>query len=113
MGKTLAEKILSEKSGQDAHAGDIVIARVDVAAFQDGTGPLGVRQLQKMGLERVKAPKSLLFIDHAAPSPRKELSNDHMLLREFSRKTGAILSEIGEGVIHQRLVEYYAKPGDE
>lgn len=112
MGKTLAEKILSEKSGQDAHAGDIVIARVDVAAFQDGTGPLGLRQLQKMHLEEVRAPKSILFIDHAAPSPRKELSNDHMLLREFSRKTGAILSEIGEGVIHQRLVESYAKPGD-
>jgi 3-isopropylmalate/(R)-2-methylmalate dehydratase large subunit len=112
MGKTLAEKILSEKSGQDAHAGDIVIARVDVAAFQDGTGPLGVRQLQKMHLEEVRARRSILFIDHAAPSPRKELSNDHMLLREFSRKTGAILSEIGEGVIHQRLVESYARPGD-
>ena len=112
MGKTLAEKILSEKSGQDAHAGDIVIASVDVAAFQDGTGPLGVRQLQKMHLERVRAPKSILFIDHAAPSPRKELSNDHMLLREFSRKTGAILSDVGDGVIHQRLVESYAKPGD-
>jgi 3-isopropylmalate/(R)-2-methylmalate dehydratase large subunit len=112
MGKTLAEKILSGKSGQDAHAGDIVIARVDVAAFQDGTGPLGVRQLQKMHLEKILAPKSILFIDHAAPSPRKELSNDHMLLREFSRKTGAILSEIGEGVIHQRLVESYVKPGD-
>jgi 3-isopropylmalate/(R)-2-methylmalate dehydratase large subunit len=112
MGKTLAEKILSEKSGQDVHAGDIVIASVDVAAFQDGTGPLGVRQLQKMRLERVRAPKSILFIDHAAPSPRKELSNDHMLLREFSRKTGAILSDVGDGVIHQRLVESYAKPGD-
>lgn len=112
MGKTLAEKILSEKSGQDARAGNIVIASVDVAAFQDGTGPLGVRQLQKMRLERVRAPKSILFIDHAAPSPRKELSNDHMLLREFSRKTGAILSDVGDGVIHQRLVESYAKPGD-
>lgn len=112
MGKTLAEKILSGKSGQDAYAGDIVIAQVDVAAFQDGTGPLGVRQLQKMRLERARASKSILFIDHAAPSPRKELSNDHMLLREFSKKTGAILSEVGDGVIHQRLVESYAKPGD-
>jgi 3-isopropylmalate/(R)-2-methylmalate dehydratase large subunit len=112
MGKTLAEKILSAKSGQDAHAGDIVIAVVDVAAFQDGTGPLGVRQLQKMKLERVRAPKSILFIDHAAPSPRKELSNDHILLRNFSKKTGAILSEVGDGVIHQRLVESFAKPGD-
>ncbi len=112
MGKTLAEKILSEKSGQNAHAGDIVIAQVDVAAFQDGTGPLGVRQLRKMRLEKVRARKSIFFLDHAAPSPRKELSNDHMLLREFSRKTGAILSEVGDGVIHQRLVESYAKPGD-
>jgi 3-isopropylmalate/(R)-2-methylmalate dehydratase large subunit len=65
-----------------------------------------------MRLERVRAPKSILFLDHAAPSPRKELSNDHMLLREFSRKTGAVLSDVGDGVIHQRLVESYAKPGD-
>lgn len=112
MGKTLAEKILSEKSGQDARAGSIAIARVDVAAFQDGTGPLGVRQLQKMHIDKLRAPKAILFIDHAAPSPRKELSNDHMLLREFSRKSGAILSDVGEGVIHQRLVESYVKPGD-
>ena len=112
MGKTLAEKILSAKSGQDAHAGDIVIANVDVAAFQDGTGPLGVRQLQKMNLERAKASRSIVFIDHAAPSPRKELSNDHILLRRFCEKTGAILSEVGDGVIHQRLVESFARPGD-
>jgi 3-isopropylmalate/(R)-2-methylmalate dehydratase large subunit len=112
MGKTLAEMILSAKSGQDARAGDVVVAQVDVAAFQDGTGPLGVRQLQKMNLEQVKAPYSILFIDHAAPSPRKELSNDHILLRKFARKTGAILSDVGDGVIHQRLVEDFAKPGD-
>jgi len=112
MGKTLAEKILSEKSGHDAHAGDIVIAKVDVAAFQDGTGPLGVRQLEKMGIKKVQAATSIFFIDHAAPSPRKELSNDHILLRDFARRTGALLSEVGDGVIHQRLVESYAKPGD-
>lgn len=112
MGKTLAEKILSEKSGQDARAGSIVIADVDVAAFQDGTGPLGVRQIQKMKIDKVRAPKSIVFIDHAAPSPRRELSNDHMFLRDFCAKSGAILSEVGVGVIHQRLVESYANPGD-
>ncbi len=112
MGKTLAEKILSEKSGQDAYAGDIVIAKVDVAAFQDGTGPLGIRQIQKMKLEKVKAPKAICFIDHAAPSPRKELSNDHILIREFCEKFGVLLSDVGEGVIHQRLVESFVKPGD-
>jgi len=112
MGKTLAEKILSEKSGQDARAGDIVITKVDVAAFQDGTGPLGVRKLQEMKMERITPKKSIVFIDHAAPSPRKELSNDHKLLREFCKKTGAILSDVGDGVIHQRLIESFVNPGD-
>lgn len=112
MGKTLAEKILSEKSGVEAKAGHIVLAQVDVAAFQDGTGPLGVKQMKEMGIEKISASKSILFIDHAAPSPRRELSNDHKILREFCKKTGATLSEVGEGVIHQRLVESYAKPGD-
>ncbi len=112
MGKTIAEKILSEKSGQDAKAGHIIITKVDVAAFQDGTGPLGVKQLQKMGLEKITPRYSIVFIDHAAPSPRKELSNDHILLREFCKKTGAILSDVGDGVIHQRLVEAYVNPGD-
>ena len=92
MGKTLAEKILSMKSGKDSFAGDIIIAKVDVAAFQDGTGPLGVKQLQKMNINKVKAAKSIFFLDHAAPSPRRELSNDHMLLRKFSIQAGAILS---------------------
>ncbi len=112
MGKTLAEKILSLKNGQDAKAGDIGISKVDVAAFQDGTGPLGIRQLQKMNMEKITPERSILFIDHAAPSPRKELSNDHKLLREFCQKTGAILSEVGDGVIHQRLIESYVNPGD-
>ncbi|MBI4744034.1 MAG: 3-isopropylmalate dehydratase large subunit [Actinobacteria bacterium] len=113
MGKTIAEKILSSHSGKDARMGDIVIASVDVVAVQDGTGPLAIQQLQKLGMEKVFNPqKSILFIDHAAPSPRAELSNAHQILREFSKKTGAVLSEINEGVCHQRLIESFVKPGD-
>ena len=113
MGKTLAEKLLGAKAGKDVVAGELVIAGVDVAFFQDGTGPLAVRQLRKINLEKVASPaRSILFIDHAAPSPRRELSNDHMLLREFAAKTGAVLSEINEGVCHQRVIESFARPGD-
>lgn len=113
MGKTLSEKILSEKSGKDAYAGDIVITNVDVAMVQDGTGPLAVQQLEKIGMVKVANPeKTILFIDHAAPSPRRELSNAHKILRDFAKKTGAQLSEVGEGVCHQILVESYVNPGD-
>ncbi|MDK2953746.1 MAG: 3-isopropylmalate/(R)-2-methylmalate dehydratase large subunit [Kosmotoga sp.] len=112
MGKTIAEKIISEHVGRDVNSGDIVVAKVDIAMVQDGTGPLAVDEFCTMGFDVLKAPNSILFIDHASPSPRKELSNAQKKLRDFSKKTGAILSDIGEGVSHQILVEKYVKPGD-
>jgi len=112
MGKTLAEKILSEKSGGDAKAGDIVIAKVDLAFVQDTTGPLTVRQFQTSGMSLANPERTVLFIDHAAPSPNANLSNDHILLRDFSRQSGCILSEAGDGVCHQIVSEAYARPGD-
>ncbi len=113
MGKTLAEKILSEKSGTDAKAGDIVIAKVDLAFVQDTTGPLTVRQFQSSGMSKLaNAKRTVLFIDHAAPSPNANFSNDHILLRDFSQKSGCILSEAGDGICHQIVAEAYARPGD-
>jgi 3-isopropylmalate/(R)-2-methylmalate dehydratase large subunit len=113
MPKTLAEKILSEKSGSDAKAGDIVIAKVDLAFVQDTTGPLTVRQFQSSGMGKLaNASRTVLFIDHAAPSPNANLSNDHITLRDFSRQSGCILSELGDGVCHQIVQESYARPGD-
>lgn len=113
MGKTLAEKILAAKSGDDARAGEIVIVDVDVMALQDGTGPLAIQQLAELGATKLAKPENTyLFIDHAAPSPRSELSNAHILMRAFAHETGAQLSDVCEGVIHQRLVESVVKPGD-
>lgn len=113
MDKTLSEKILSNKSGTDAVAGQIVIASVDVAFLQDTTGPLAVRQFRAAGFKKpADSVKTVLFLDHAAPSPNFALSNDHVLLRGFAGETGAMLSEVGEGVCHQRVAESLAKPGD-
>ncbi len=111
-GKTLAEKILSAASGVDAYAGDIVIANVDVALAQDGTGPLVISQWEKLGVGQIARPdKAIFFIDHAAPSPRRELSNAHMTIRSFAKKTGARLSDVADGISHQRVAEDYTEPG--
>jgi 3-isopropylmalate/(R)-2-methylmalate dehydratase large subunit len=113
MGKTIAEKILSEKSGTPARAGDIVIAKVDLVFVQDTTGPLTIRQFLESGVKKPAQPdKTVLFIDHAAPSPQSALSNDQIFLRQFAKQSGARLSDIGEGVCHQIVAESYAKPGD-
>ena len=111
MGQTIAEKIISKHVGHEVKVGELVIAKVDVAAVQDGTGPLMCNEFKKLGKDKLANPeRSILFIDHAAPSPRKELSNTHTVLREFAKQYGAILSEVGEGVCHQRLVETYVNP---
>ena len=113
MGQTIAEKIISAHAGHQVKAGELVIAKVDVAAVQDGTGPLTVQEFKKLGKDKLANPeRTILFIDHAAPSPRKELSNSHMVLREFSRDYGAVLSDVGEGVCHQRLIETHVNPGE-
>lgn len=113
MGQTIAEKIISKHAGKDVKAGELCIAKVDVAAVQDGTGPLMVQEFKKLGKKIPANPKRcILFIDHASPSPRKELSNSHMVLREFAKETGAVLSETGCGVCHQRLVEEFVNPGE-
>ena len=89
MGQTIAEKIISKHAGHDVKAGELCIAKVDVAAVQDGTGPLTVQEFKKIGKKELANPsRTVLFIDHAAPSPRKELSNTHMVLRDFAKETG-------------------------
>ena len=113
MAKTLAEKILTDKSKSDASAGDIVVANVDLAFVQDTTGPLTVRQFEKISFQGIAKPQNaVVFLDHAAPSPARQLSNDHALLRRFARETGCHIYEVGDGVCHQLVAEYFAKPGD-
>jgi len=113
MGKTLAEKIIGKHAGREVKAGEIVLVQVDVCLMQDGTAPLAIRQLQKINLEKAAHPKrTVLFIDHSAPSPRKELSNDHMTIRKFVEKTGCQVSDVGMGICHQIISESYLNPGE-
>ena len=113
MGQTISEKILSKHAGHNVKPGELIISDIDAVMVQDGTGPLAVQEFKKLNKNRLFNPeRTILFIDHAAPSPRKELSDSHIVLRKFAQDYGAVLSEIGEGVCHQRLVESYINPGE-
>ncbi len=113
MGKTLAEKILSGKSTGNARSGDIIIADVNLVFAQDTTGPLTITQFQTSGFELLANPdKTIVFLDHAAPSPNQQLSTDHMLLRRFAQQTGCVIFDVGDGVCHQIVAESLASPGD-
>ncbi len=112
MGATLAEKVISAHCGKTVVPGELVVVAVDFCYFQDGTGPLAVRQFRKLGARGLKAPdRTAFFLDHSGPCPNKELANDHVLLREFAKEMGAHLFDVGAGVSHQVVAERFLKPG--
>lgn len=97
---------MSSHSGKDVYAGDITIADVDLIMGQDGTSPLAIRAFYDMNGEKVFDPEKIfMVIDHSAPSPNEGVSALHKLMREFAKKTGIKLYDIGEGVCHQLMPE--------
>lgn len=114
MGKTIAEKILSIKSGEDARAGRIVLAELDFLMGQDGTSPLAIEAFREMRARRVFNPERIcMVIDHSAPSPLESISNLHSLMRRFAAEQRIRLCDVGEGVCHCLLPENgWVLPGD-
>lgn len=113
-GKTIAEKIFSAKSGTDARAGDIVVADLDFVMGQDGTSPLAIAALEDMGVEELFDPsKVAVVMDHSSPSPIQGVSRLHTIMREFGKRTGAKVYDVGCGVCHQLIPENaHIVPGD-
>ncbi len=113
-GKTIAEKILSKKSGKDARAGQIVIADVDYVMVNDVTGPIAFREYAKLGTDRMFKDRMVLIPDHYVPAKDIDSAAQAKEMREFAQKHQLPnYFEIGRsGVCHQLMVEEgFAAPG--
>lgn len=112
MGKTIAEKILSEHAARNVSAGEVAVVKVDYVFTHDASGPLLIKQLKELNASKLHNPqRTIIFIDHVVPSPGREISNEQSLLRRFASDTGCRFHEAGSGICHQLIAEYYASPG--
>ncbi|MEJ5292715.1 MAG: 3-isopropylmalate dehydratase large subunit [Candidatus Methanosuratincola sp.] len=106
MGMTLAEKIISRKIGRAPTPGEIVVLPIDAAMAQDGTAPLMIKSFEGMGAKKVwDGSKAVFVIDHISPSSNEGTSALHKMMREFAKKHGVTLYDVGEGICHQLLPE--------
>jgi len=111
--KTIAEKILSSTSGTDAHAGDIVVCRVDWVLGTDASSPMAIDYFTRMdGASLFDPARVLLAMDHYSPPSMPKTAGFHDQMRAFARRHGARLHEVGDGISFQILAEHDASPGD-
>jgi len=102
MGKTIAEKILSNHAGRDLKAGDIAICDVDFCFGQDGTSSIIIDSFRKLGIKKAfDKSKFYMIIDHSAPSPNMGVSAIHKKMRGFAKELDVGMYDIGCGVCHQ------------
>ena len=115
---TFAEKLINIKNVERINknvntlsmAGDIAIVNVDLAMAQDSTGPLAIRSLNELGIDKLYDPsKVLLVIDHTFPAADEKVANLHKLMRDFALKHNCMLVE--GSISHQHILEYLASPG--
>ncbi|HHY47971.1 MAG TPA: 3-isopropylmalate dehydratase large subunit [Firmicutes bacterium] len=106
MGRTIAQKILMRHSGTQAEVGEIVVARIDLAMGHDGSAPLAIEFLKKLGAKGVFDPARVVFvIDHYCPSPNERVSALHAMMREFAGGGQCTLYDVGEGICHEVIPE--------
>ncbi len=112
--KTISEKILSAKSGTDVRAGDVVFCDVDRVIGTDASAPMAIDYFERMGGERLFDPARVLFaMDHYSPPTSKKPAEFHERMRDFSRRFGAEVHEVGEGISFQIATELgRVLPGD-
>lgn len=106
MGKTTAEKILSNHSSSDLKAGDFAVCRVDFCFGQDGTSGIIIDRIKELGVEKIfDKRKFCMVIDHNAPSPTLGASGVQKKMRDFASSQDTYLYDIGCGICHQIIPE--------
>ncbi|MGQ9753795.1 MAG: 3-isopropylmalate dehydratase large subunit [Thermaceae bacterium] len=112
MGQTLAEKILSQKAGRPVKAGELVVVEVDQVMVVDSIAGSFFKRLDYLQATPRHPERVSIVIDHVAPAANVEVAKAQKEIREWGKRWGIRVFDVGRGVCHQVLVEEgLAQPG--
>ncbi len=113
-GRTIAEKVLSAKSGANARIGDIVVCEPDLVLGTDGSTPMAIDLFERMGGRTVLNPERVLLArDHYAPAASDATRGFHARMEGFVSNHGVELLEVGDGISFLVALESgRVEPGD-
>jgi aconitate hydratase len=112
MGKNIVEKIFeSHLVSGELKAGSSLGLKVDQVYTQDATGTMAWLQFEAIGLDKVKVPLAVSYIDHNMMQSDFMNPDDHLFLQTVAARYGAYFSRPGNGICHQVHLEQFAAPG--
>jgi len=112
VGKNIVEKIFGAHCTYgELKAGSPVGLKVDQVYTQDATGTMTWLQFEAMGLDRVRVPLAVSYVDHNMLQQNYMNPDDHIFLQTVAAKYGAYFSKPGNGICHQVHLEQFAAPG--
>ncbi len=112
MGKNIVEKIFeTHRLYGELKAGRSVGLSVDQVYTQDATGTMAWLQFEAIGIEEVKVPLVVSYVDHNMIQSNHMNPDDHIFLQTVAARYGAYFSRPGNGISHQVHLERFAAPG--
>jgi aconitate hydratase len=112
LGKNIVEKIFETHREYGVLTdGTPVGLRVDQVYTQDATGTMTWLQFEAIGIDRVKVPLAVSYVDHNMIQSNYMNPDDHRFLQTIAARYGAYFSRPGNGISHQIHLERFAAPG--
>jgi len=112
LGKNIVEKIFeAHKVYGELKAGNAVGLKIDHVYTQDATGTMTWLQFEAIGVNRIKVPLAVSYVDHNMLQTDYMNPDDHMFLQTVAAKSGAYFSRPGNGISHQIHLEQFSAPG--
>jgi len=113
MGKNIVEKIIgSHLFSGEPKAGSGIAIKIDEVYTQDATGTMAWLQFEAIGVEKIKVPLAVSYVDHNMLQSNFMNADDHEFLRTSAARFGAWFSRPGNGISHQVNLERFSVPGN-
>src|SRR5918911_2165428 len=112
MAATLTEKLLrTHVAGGSLKPGDEVQIRPDQVLLEDYTGTMACLQLEALGVDRIRVPFAIQYVDHNVLQLDWKDQDDHRYLASMCARAGLVYSPPGNGICHYLHLERFARPG--
>lgn len=112
MGRNIVTKILeAHRVYGDTTPNSIIGLSIDHIYTQDATGTMAWQEFEAIGIERIKVPLTVSYVDHNMGQGSFMNADDHAFLESSAMRYGAYFSRAGNGISHQVELERFSAPG--